>query len=648
MFNNLEKVFVANSVRSIFIVFTLFMFLNNLSFATNYSPESVEQTMDYKSAASLISAIRNNKLDYLKNAKQLKKAFEESKIQNWEALHLESAALYAELLFRQEQYDKLNTHINKYQENEALHNQWDLYLLLLEVKLKYLSQEEDSTLAETLAKQLEEWLPSRPLKEKIIIFRALAYYYTNVDALKKTLTYALAGLELAKTDDDPAAQGFFLRKIGDAYNYLDEQEKALDYAKKAIEQYEKTQDELLTSKAYWSLGNALLDLGRPDDALAHLKKSLLYFESVNMQKGIAFGQYSIASIQFSQQKYDDAFATVTKNIALAKAAEVYDMQLASMILLSDIYNKQGRLEKANEVNDQVFAILDKFSRSVYKSNFLGARYKLKRQLGYIDEAFEAIEQELFYTKKHLKSTSESNIKTLQVQFEVKEKEDEILRLAHENDISEFKAKQEYQQKMIWRLSTAITLILVLATLFLFYRQVRQRQKYHAIALTDYLTSCPNRRGIMRMAEEHVHEKEVTIAIVDLDLFKKINDTLGHDIGDLVLIAFTKAAQKTLRENDKFGRYGGEEWLFILNTTNTSTIHNIFLRLSENFANYCIDIKAKNPSLNWDVTFSMGATISHSTSNKLDELIKHADKLLYQAKANGRNQVVMDEWQPVSE
>lgn len=367
-----------------------------------------------------------------------------------------------------------------------------------------------------------------------------------------------------------------------------------------------------------------------------------------MLKGLAFAQYSIANVLYTQENYVDALITVNENITVAKSAGVFDMQLASMILLSDIYIKQGLFEKANDVNDQVFLILDKFSRSFYKSNFLSKRYELKRRLGHIDEAFEAIEQELIYTKKHLEATSESNIKTLQVKFEVKEKEDEILRLAHENDISEFKAKQEYQQKLIWRLSTAIAVILVLASLFLFYRQVRQRQKYHAIALTDYLTSCPNRRGIMRMAEEQVHEKEVTIAIVDLDFFKKINDTLGHDIGDLVLIAFTKAAQKTLRDNDKFGRYGGEEWLFILNTTNTSTIHNIFLRLSENFANYCVDIKAKNPSLNWDITFSMGATISHSTSNKLDELIKHADKLLYQAKENGRNQVVMDEWQPMPE
>jgi diguanylate cyclase (GGDEF)-like protein len=630
------------------IVFILFVLFSNVCLAVYSSGESTQQSIDYQSAKSLISDIRTHKLDYLKNEKQLKQAFEVSLSQNWEALHLESAVLYAELLFRQEQYDKLNIHINNYQENKALRNHWDLYLLFLEVKLKYLSQQKNSALAEALATQLEEWLPERSAKEKIITFRALAYFYTSIDDLKKTLTVALAGLELAKADDDPASQGFFLRKIGDAYNFLDGQEKALGYAEKAVVQYEKTQDELFTSKAYWSLGNALLDLKRPEDALGYLKKSLSYFESVNMQKGIAFGQYSIASIQFSQQNYDDALATVTKNISLAKAAAVYDMQLASMILLSDIYIKQQRLEKANDVNDQVFELLDKFSRSIYKSSFLGERYKLKRQLGYIDEAFEAIEQELFYTNKHLKATSEKNIKTLHVKFEVKEKEDEILRLAHENDISEFKAQQEYQQKIIWRLSTAITLILVLATLLLFYRQVRQRQKYHAIALTDYLTNCPNRRGIMRLSEDRINQQEVTIAIVDLDYFKKINDNCGHDVGDLVLIAFAKAASKTLRENDKFGRYGGEEWLFILNTTNKSTIGDIFLRLSENFSNYCIDIKAENPSITWEITFSMGATISTSTNNKLDELIVHADKLLYQAKENGRNQVIMDTWQSMSD
>ena len=476
-------------------------------------------------------------------------------------------------------------------------------------------------------------------KEKIIILRALAYYYTDTDALKKTLNVALEGLELALKDDDSASQGYFFRKIADAYNYLNEKDKAIYYAKKAVAAYEQTQDGLFTAKAYWSLGNILLEIKKPKDALIYLDKALLYFKKANMQKGLTFAQYSIASIEYLQENYDKALTLTKENIELARSAGVHDMQLASLILLADIYIKLDLLDQANEANDEVFLKLDKFSRSIYKADFLSKRYELKRRLNYTNEAFEAIEQKLLYTKKHYEATSESNIKTLQVQFEVKEKEEKIQQLEYAKDISELQAKEEYQQKIIWRLSAAIAFILVIASLFLFYRQARQRQKYHDISLTDYLTNSPNRRGIMRAAEAKLDEGKMTIAIVDLDYFKKVNDQFGHDVGDLVLISFAKAAKETLSGDHQFGRYGGEEWLFALNSVDELAIRDIFDQLATRFTEHCSNIKDL-PS-DTKITFSVGASVSSPLKSTLDVLIKHADKLLYKAKENGRNQVVVD-------
>ncbi|GAA58447.1 two-component system, cell cycle response regulator [Pseudoalteromonas sp. BSi20652] len=490
-----------------------------------------------------------------------------------------------------------------------------------------------------LATKLEDSLQQYPTKEKIIILRALAYYYTDTDALKKTLNVALEGLELALKDDDSASQGYFFRKIADAYNYLNEKDKAIYYAKKAVAAYEQTQDGLFTSKAYWSLGNILLEIKKPKNALIYLDKALLYFKKVNMQKGLTFAQYSIANIEYLQANYDKALTLAKENIELARSAGVYDMQLASLILLADIYIKLDSLDKANEVNDEVFLKLDKFSRSIYKAEFLSKRYELKRRLNYTDDAFEAIEQKLLYTNKHYEATSESNIKTLQVKFEVKEKEDKIQQLEYAKDISELQAKEEHQQKIIWRLSAAIAFILVIVSLFLFSRQVRQRQKYYEISLTDDLTNCPNRRGVKREAEAKLGEGKMTIAIVDLDYFKQINDQFGHDVGDMVLIAFAKAAKQILCCDDKFGRYGGEEWLFALNTIDELAIRDIFNRLAISFTEQCNSMKDFPKGAK--ITFSVGASVSSPLKNTLDILIKHADTLLYKAKENGRNQVVID-------
>ncbi|WP_278382218.1 tetratricopeptide repeat-containing diguanylate cyclase [Pseudoalteromonas distincta] len=639
MANNTQIKILGNALWAKYIVLLLFLLFSKLASANGDSLNATSHALDFDTTQTLINNIKLNELDYLQNGDKLTQAFKISKDQNWEKLHLEAAALYAELLFRQEKYAALNTHLSYYLKNKELPNQKSVYLLFLESQLKSLARDANPAPAHTLATKLEESLQQHSSKEKIIILRALAYYYTDTDALKKTLNVALEGLELALKDDDSASQGYFFRKIADAYNYLNEKDKAVYYAKKAVEAYEQTQDGLFTAKAYWSLGNILLEINKPKDALIYLDKALLYFKKANMQKGLTFAQYSIASIEYLQANYDKALTLTKENIELARSAGVHDMQLASLILLADIYIKLDLLDQANEANDEVFLKLDKFSRSIYKADFLSKRYELKRRLNYTNEAFEAIEQKLFYTKKHYEATSESNIKTLQVQFEVKEKEEKIQQLEYAKDISELQAKEEYQQKIIWRLSAAIAFILVIASLFLFYRQAQQRQKYHDISLTDYLTNSPNRRGIMRAAEAKLDEGKMTIAIVDLDYFKKVNDQFGHDVGDLVLISFAKAAKETLSGDHQFGRYGGEEWLFALNSVDELAIRDIFDQLATRFTEHCSNIKDL-PS-DTKITFSVGASVSSPLKSTLDVLIKHADKLLYKAKENGRNQVVVD-------
>ncbi|WP_288389356.1 tetratricopeptide repeat-containing diguanylate cyclase [uncultured Alteromonas sp.] len=623
----------------------LFLCLTQMSVTqTSCASESASNPFlgvpDFESTRSVINDIRQNKLDYLRNKEKLESAFKVSQEQGWEELHLEAAALYSELLFRQEKYADLTAHLSHYLNHKELINRKDIYLLFLETKLKALTRLDDSTPAKNLSKKLEAQISQHSVNEKIIIFRALAYYYTADDALRKTLSAALEGLELAIKSDDIPSQGYFYRKIADAYGYLEEDEdKAVSYAKKAVETFEKTNDGLFTAKAYWSLGNILLETGDPQSALVYLNKALAYFKKVNMNKGLAFAQYSIANIQYLQAHYDSAQILAKENIELAMSAGINDMQLASMILLSNVYIKQDALEKANKINDDVFLIIDKFSRSIYKAEFFGERYELKRKLNRTDEAFDAIEKKFFYTKKHFEATSESNIKALQVKFEVKEKEDTIRKLEYEKDISNLQAKEEYQQKIIWRLSATIAFILVLVASLLVYRQSRQRKKYHRMASTDHLANCLNRRGILATANSKLAQQNITIAIVDLDYFKRINDEYGHDVGDLVLIAFANAAKETLSKHDDFGRYGGEEWLFILHSSDEKVVRLMFEKLAATYQKYCNNIDALKGDLS--MTFSVGVSLGNKSNRTLDTSIKRADDALYQAKENGRNQVVIN-------
>lgn len=160
-----------------------------------------------------------------------------------------------------------------------------------------------------------------------------------------------------------------------------------------------------------------------------------------------------------------------------------------------------------------------------------------------------------------------------------------------------------------------------------------------MASTDHLANCLNRRGILATANSKLAQQNITIAIVDLDYFKRINDEYGHDVGDLVLIAFANAAKETLSKHDDFGRYGGEEWLFILHSSDEKVVRLMFEKLAATYQKYCNNIDALKGDLS--MTFSVGVSLGNKSNRTLDTSIKRADDALYQAKENGRNQVVIN-------
>ena len=147
------------------------------------------------------------------------------------------------------------------------------------------------------------------------------------------------------------------------------------------------------------------------------------------------------------------------------------------------------------------------------------------------------------------------------------------------------------------------------------------------------------KNILRRNRDKSNQHVIGIAMMDLDRFKTINDTYGHDVGDLVLIAFANAAKETLSKHDNFGRYGGEEWLFILNSSDEIVVHQMFEQLAATYQKYCNNIDALEEDLS--MTFSVGVSLGNKSNKSLDTLIKHADNALYQAKENGRNQVIIN-------
>lgn len=160
------------------------------------------------------------------------------------------------------------------------------------------------------------------------------------------------------------------------------------------------------------------------------------------------------------------------------------------------------------------------------------------------------------------------------------------------------------------------------------------------ASTDALTGLSNHGAIMtelqhRMARAREQRHSLCIAMVDIDFFKKVNDTYGHLAGDRVLAEVARRIRAAIRNFDIAGRYGGEEFLLVFSDTDLQMAQVVAERVRQAVAAAPVDTEGKHIP----VTISLGVALA-SGQDTADQLIERADRALYAAKTAGRNRTVL--------
>lgn len=169
-------------------------------------------------------------------------------------------------------------------------------------------------------------------------------------------------------------------------------------------------------------------------------------------------------------------------------------------------------------------------------------------------------------------------------------------------------------------------------------RITMEEKLNTLATTDELTGILNRHKMTNHLDDEIlranrYEETFALIMFDLDYFKKINDTYGHDVGDTVLKELCDLVNHQLRQTDMFGRWGGEEFLILLPNTHQDHAFEKAKQLQESIAHHSF------PQVN-SVTISAGVVIYRHNETK-SSILKRVDSAMYQAKEAGRNQVVAD-------
>ena len=196
--------------------------------------------------------------------------------------------------------------------------------------------------------------------------------------------------------------------------------------------------------------------------------------------------------------------------------------------------------------------------------------------------------------------------------------------------------------------TFLTFAMVASAFYLKYMKSEEKiiqyyKRLEQLVNTDALTTLWNRRAMnehlsILVNNHNKYQTDFSVTILDIDFFKKVNDTYGHQYGDYVLKTVAELMKQSFRKTDLLYRYGGEELIMIMPETNIEGALIPVQRLRRMVEEYDFEyngVKAK-------VTVSIGLTMNYQNLSSSAEILKTADEALYRAKEGGRNRVVLHE------
>ena len=185
-------------------------------------------------------------------------------------------------------------------------------------------------------------------------------------------------------------------------------------------------------------------------------------------------------------------------------------------------------------------------------------------------------------------------------------------------------------------------VLFVATVLIFIfshkRETAEKRVLENLSIHDPLTEVMNRRAFDFTAEQYLgktHKNEASLLFIDIDYFKQVNDKFGHEAGDRILTEFSAALRELFGDSGYISRYGGDEFVVLVRSSDKHKVNRLLKKLQEHSANIkpCDDPKEYG---DFKLTFSCGAAVFPTDGDDLKSLEAGADSALYTVKENGRN------------
>lgn len=424
----------------------------------------------------------------------------------------------------------------------------------------------------------------------------LANHYKRVGDTDEALRLLTGLLEGARARGATFDAGIYVNGLAQVHHQRREWAKALEMFHSARAMAAAMSDRSGQAYAEHGIGHTLLRLNRPGEVLVHVQSELDLLSD-------------------GSDPVQAARATVLKVQALTAVGRV-----------------QEALHELATIDAAIAALKD----DSLHVEWLRTRAETQTRAGQWREAYASLTAwHEIEADQHRQQLSKQSAR-LRMQFN------------RERDAAELQTLREVneQGKRLVRIQ-ALTLVLIAALLGIAFafgvHKIRQARRLHRLAMLDELTGLPNRRAALARLDVELQlarklGQTLSVLMVDVDHFKRINDTHGHPVGDEVLRHVARTLGLTLRARDHLGRLGGEEFLAVLPDTSMGHTTGIAERMREAIAN----TPCPSSVGSIDVTVSVGVATAQTLQEPPATLVERADAALYRAKRQGRNLVSIAE------
>jgi diguanylate cyclase (GGDEF)-like protein len=418
------------------------------------------------------------------------------------------------------------------------------------------------------------------------------------------------------------------------YNRMGDYAEAAHLYERALEAQHKAGLKREEAVTLHNLGRAHENLQEWDAAHDDFAASLELSRQLDYVRGEAYALRGLATVANAQGNPNEAMKLLDR--ASEAQQRTPDSRLLAQIELARgiALHQLRRLKESAAILEQALVVFRQADSLGELTPTYDALAAVDADLGDWRSAFDYRTLAQTTATRLLRDQLDQRFATLKVGFDTAAREKENELLTRENEANQ---KALAQQQRASNLRTAVVVLTVLLVAVLIWLAVHQRRtalRLKALAMTDELTSVPNRRAVLGLLAQLLRRSTTptSILIMDIDHFKSINDRHGHLIGDETLRSMTANLRAAVAEPALFGRLGGEEFAVVLPDTRLGQAITIAERLRERVMR--IDLSR------WlgerRLTISIGVATSVPTRDTISVMLRRADAALYAAKDAGRN------------